>query len=134
MANIIIIMIFKDLISSTSIINILPSLFAKLPIPTYLVFCIIFFFGSLAAGSQAVIALCIPMAFAAIPNGGLPLLCLLMSATYAAMQISPTHICLHLACEYFDTDYSQLVKKTLPIIAIFYVFLLIYYNVWIHVI
>ena len=131
MINTVVVMLFKNLMTATGIVDMLPSLFEKLPIPPYMAFCIIFFFGTLVAGSQAIIALCLPMAFAAIPGAGLPLMCFLMCATYAAMQISPTHLCLHLACEYFHTDYSRLVKTTLPVISVFYIILLIYYNVWV---
>ena len=125
--NTFVVMIFKDLLTATGVINTLPALFEQLPIPTDLVFVIIFFFGTLVAGSQAIIVLCLPMAFAAVPGAGLPLMCLLMCATYAAMQVSPTHLCLFLACDYFKTDFSQLVKRTLPVIALFYVILLGYY-------
>ena len=51
----------------------------------------------------------------------------LMSCTYAAMQVSPTHLCLTLACEHFKTDFGALVKRTLPVIGIFYVILTGYY-------
>ena len=49
-----------------------------------------------------------PLAFATIPSGGLPLMVLLMSCTYAAMQISPAHICLFLCCDYFKISIGSL--------------------------
>lgn len=67
------------------------------------------------------------MAFAAVPGAGMPLMVFLMSCTYTAMQISPTHLCLTLACEHFKTDFGALVKRTLPIIGIFYIILTGYY-------
>lgn len=44
----------------------------KLPIPLALVFALIFLVGTVLAGSNGVIAMCIPMAFSAIPDGAPP--------------------------------------------------------------
>lgn len=87
------IMIFKDIMASTGVIESLPEAFEKLPVPGFLVFAMIFFFGTIVSGSQAIIVLCIPLAFAAEPHAGIALFLLLMGMTYAAMQISPTHVC-----------------------------------------
>lgn len=70
-------------------------------------------------GDQAIIALCMPMAVAAVPGGGLPFIVLLMCMAYAAMQISPTHICLFIAVEYFGTQMGALIRRTVPVIACF---------------
>ena len=75
--------------------------------------------GTLVAGSQAIIALALPLAFATIPDGGLALMILLMCMTYIAMQVSPTHICLAIVTEAFDVSFIELVKKTFPILIIF---------------
>ena len=40
---------------------------------------------------------------------------------------SPTHLCLTLIAEYFDSNFGVLVKKTIPVIAIFMVLILGYY-------
>ena len=71
-----------------------------------------------------------PVAMAAIPNAGLPAVCLLMGTTYAAMQMSPTHICLTLTAEYFDISLGDLIKKTMPAVATTVVFTVIYYLAW----
>ena len=125
--NTFVVMIFKDLLTHTNVITALPGLFEALPIPSFLVFGLIFFVGTIVAGSTAIITLCLPMAFAAVSGAGMPLMVFLMSCTYAAMQISPTHLCLTLACEHFKTDFGALVKRTLPVIGIFYVILTGYY-------
>ncbi|GAB6174185.1 hypothetical protein JCM15765_36630 [Paradesulfitobacterium aromaticivorans] len=65
------------------------------------------------------IALSLPLAFAAIPTVGVALLIFLMSLSYIAMQISPTHICLAIVTEEFQTSMFDLVKSTLPILVIF---------------
>ena len=125
--NTFVVMIFKDLLTHTNVITALPGLFEALPIPSFLVFGLIFFVGTIVAGSTAIITLCLPMAFAAVSGAGMPLMVFLMSCTYAAMQVSPTHLCLTLACEHFKTDFGALVKRTLPVIGIFYVILTGYY-------
>lgn len=51
---------------------------AGLPVPLPLVFALIFFFGTIISGSNAIISLCLPMAMAAVPDGGVALLVLLM--------------------------------------------------------
>ena len=126
--NTLLIMIFKEVLTYTDVITQLPDLFRSLPIPTYLAFALIFFFGSIAGGSTAIIVLCLPLAFAAIPDGGAALLMLLMSSSYCAMQVSPTHVCLALVTEYFHTGMGALLKRTLPVIVIFFFLVLLYYQ------
>lgn len=52
-----------------------------------------------------------------------------MSSTYCAMQVSPTHICLTLATEYFHTTLGDLIRRTLPVIVTFFICVIIYYNI-----
>lgn len=118
---------FKAILTSTNVISALPGFFSNLPIPTFMIFVLICFFGSIVAGSLTMTTTMIPVAFAAVPNAGLPLLCLLMSAIYAAMQISPTHICLVLSCEHFGVSLGSLVRKTIPIITTFMIVAIAYY-------
>ena len=117
--NTIVIMMFKDVLTYTGVIDRLPENFAGLPVPPVIIFALVFLVGTIIAGTQAIIALGIPLAFAAMPNGGLPLMVLLMSMTYIAMQVSPTHICLAIVTEEFKTSYIELVKKTVPVMALF---------------
>lgn len=125
----IVVMIFKNTITHTGVINTLPALFEQLPIPTPMAFALIFFFGSMVSGSLAMIGLALPLAYIAMPDGGVPLMMLLMSFSYAAMQFSPTHICLTLVTEYFETSMVDLLKRTAPIIAALSVFIAAYYLV-----
>lgn len=124
--NTILIMAFKDILVYTGVIHMLPEVFSALPIPTYVAFALIFFFGTIVSGSQAIVAMCMPMAIVAVPGGGLPLVVLLMSCSYAAMQLSPTHICLFIATDYFHTNMGDLIRRTIPIVALFCVFLSVY--------
>lgn len=113
------IMVFKELLTFTGVIERLSEYFEKLPIHPAVIFSLIFVIGTLVAGSQAIIALALPLAFATIPNGGLALMILLMCMTYIAMQVSPTHICLAIVTEAFDISFIELVKKTFPVLVIF---------------
>ena len=125
--NTCVVMVFKEVLTKSDVITQLTEALGKLPIPMFLTFALIFLLGTIVSGSSAIITLCIPPAFAAMPDGGVPLFMLLMCASYAAMQVSPTHICLTLISEYFKSDFGAMVKKTIPIIAIFMVAILGYY-------
>lgn len=122
----VIIMIFKELLNHTGVIEQLPYYFNKLPISAYIVFGLIMFFGTLLAGSQAMVVLLIPLAFGTITNGGLPLLISLMCMTYIAMQISPTHICLAIITEHHGTPFASLVRETMPILILFIIISSVY--------
>lgn len=121
------VMIFKDIVMETGIITTLPTTLSALPIPTYLTFFIIFFCGTIISGQQSINVVGLPLAFATIPDAGVPLLVFLMATGYAAMQMSPTHICLAVITEYFRINMGGLIKKTIPVIATFCVILSIYY-------
>jgi hypothetical protein len=114
-----IVMIFKEYLTYTGVIERLPDYFQVLPIPPAIIFGLIFFFGTLIAGTQAIIALTLPLAYATIPNGGLGLLVFLMSVTYMSMQVSPTHICLAVITENNKTSFAALVSKTMPVLISF---------------
>lgn len=124
------VMVLKEILTVSGAINALPEFFAKLPIPSFVVFMLIFFFGAIVSGSTTIIGLCLPVAMAAVPGAGLPLVCLLMGTTYAAMQISPTHVCLTLTAEYFNIPLGKLFRRTLPAVATTVLFSVCYYLVW----
>jgi len=124
------VMILKEFLTVSGAINALPDFFAGLPIPSFVVFVLIFFFGSIVSGSTTIIGLCLPVAMATVPGAGLPLVCLLMGVTYAAMQISPTHICLTLTAEYFGIPLGTLIRRTLPAAVTTVVFTTCYYLLW----
>ena len=63
---------------------------------------------------------------AAMPDAGVPLLVLLMSSAYAAMQVSPTHVCLFIAAECFKVDIGALVRRNIPMILVFFAVTLAY--------
>jgi hypothetical protein len=82
--------------------------------------------GTVVAGTQATVAVLIPLAFS-VPGAGLPLLVLLMGMSYIASQVSPAHVCLSVAAEHFKVPLLALVKKTLPVAASFMAVCAAYY-------
>ncbi len=127
--NSVLVMVFREFIQYSHTIEALPEVFSFLPVPPYMIFALIFFIGALMIGNNAIVAMTASMAFAAIPGSGVPLAILLISFTYAAMQISPTHYCLFIAIDHFHSDYSALVKKTVLPVLLFCTAAVVYYNV-----
>lgn len=124
--TVIVVMIFKAVLEYSHVIETLPEVFGILPIPITAVFSIIIFLGTIVAGSQAMIAMMLPLAFSAIPGAGLGELVLFMSICYIAMQVSPTHICLAIITEHYKTSFLSLVVKTLPIVLSFIIIASLY--------
>ena len=118
--------VFKDTLMFTGIFQRLPDYFSALPIPTFLALALLFFFGTLVAGSNAVGTAFTPLAFQ-VMDGGVTQLVLFMGFAYSASQISPTHICLPIASEYFGIRLGSLIRKTLPLVLTYCVILVGYY-------
>ena len=112
---------FKEVLAATGVITALPAYFSTLPIPSFLIFTLIFFFGTLVAGSQAIIVLCIPMAMQSVGVGhsGLAMFTLMMCIAYIAMQLSPTHICLSLCSEDYKVSLGAMILRTIPLVGFF---------------
>ena len=127
LGNTFLVLILKEFLSFTGVLPQLPDALAKLPLPTYLIFGLLFFLATIISGSTAAIAMGTPLAFAAIP-GGAPLMIYLMCMAHAASQLSPTHVCLVVASDYFHITLGELVRKTIPISIAFCVLVTLYYN------
>lgn len=122
-----VIMLFKGMIEHTDVLTSLAQSMQTLPIAPFIIFAVVFFIGSAIAGSKAIIPICTTMAFSVIPDGGVPLMILLMGSAYAAMQISPTHVCLFVVADYYKVDLSAMIKKTLVPIFSYWAILFLYY-------
>lgn len=127
LGNTFLVLILKEFLSFTGVLPQLPDALAKLPLPTYLIFGLLFFLATIISGSTAAIAMGTPLAFAAIP-GGAPLMIYLMCMAHAASQLSPTHVCLVVASDYFHITLGELVRKTIPISIAFCILVTLYYN------
>ncbi|MCD8116994.1 MAG: DUF401 family protein [Oscillospiraceae bacterium] len=125
--NTFLVLVLKEFIEYTSVLETLPDILSALPIPAYLIFAILFLLGGIISGSSGIIALGTPIAFAAM-DGGMPLMVFLMCMAHAASQISPTHICLVVASDYFHITMGALIRRTLPVALAFCVLMVGYYN------
>jgi len=109
MVNTVLIMVFKEVLLHT---------FSALPVPVEWSYSLVMLLGTVIAGTQAMVAILIPIAFAGA-QAGMPLLILLMCMGYIAAQVSPTHICLSVVTERYGTTLASLVRKTLPVMLAF---------------
>lgn len=125
--NTTLVLVLKEFISWTGILQQLPEMMAGLPIPPYLIFALIFFLGGIISGASGVVAMAAPLAFAAL-EGTVPLMILFMCMSHGASLISPTHVCLVVAADYFKVSMGELIRKTIPASLIFCLLMLGYYN------
>ena len=128
------IFLFKNILVEAGVIAALPQFFTAFPMPAYLIFAFIFFFGSLTAGSTAMVAMCTSVAFHAVCGPKMPLMVLLKTFAWAAMELSPTHICLMIAADYFHISLGSLIRKTIIPILILCTFTVLYYLVLVQMI
>jgi len=129
LGNMFLVLVLKEFITYTGTIYMLPDFFSMLPIPMYMIFSLLFFFGCLITGSSGIIALGTTLAFTAIPDGGMPLMVLLMCICHGASLLSPTHVCLVIISDYFNITLGELIGKTLPIVLAFCILMMGYYNI-----
>ena len=125
--NTTLVLVLKEFIGWTGILQALPEMMAGLPIPPYLIFALIFFLGGVISGASGVVAMAAPLAFAALP-GSVPLMILFMCMAHGASLVSPTHVCLVVAADYFHVSMGELIRKTIPASLIFCLLMLGYYN------
>ena len=126
--NSFLVLVLKEFVAYTGILETLPDMLSVLPIPAFLVFALLFFAGTMVSGTSGIIALGTPLAFAAM-DGGMPLMVLLMCMCHAASQISPIHVCLTIASEYYEISLGELIRKTVPAALTFAVLMIGYYLV-----
>lgn len=126
--NTTLVLVLKEFISWTGILQQLPEMMAGLPIPPYLIFVLIFFLGGIISGASGVVAMAAPLAFAAL-EGTVPLMILFMCICHGASLISPTHVCLVVAADYFHVSMGELIRKTIPSSLMFCAAMLLYYNI-----
>lgn len=125
--NTTLVLVLKEFIGWTGVLQELPEMMAGLPIPPYLIFALIFFLGGIISGASGVVAMAAPLAFAAL-EGTVPLMILFMCMSHGASLISPTHVCLVVAADYFHVSMGELIRKTIPASLVFCALMLVYYN------
>ena len=124
------ILIFKGMLSDTGAVNELADALQMLPLPTFLVFALIFFLGSIVAGSQTMIVVCMPIVYAVAGVHGAAMLVMLMAMCHAGNQLSPTHVCLSVVSEYYEISMGELIKKAVPVNLIYCGVAIAYYVIW----
>ena len=87
---------------------------------------LLFFFGTLVGSSTAAGTAFTPLAFTMLP-GGVSLLVLLMGYSWSAAQLSPTHLCMAVACEDFGVTMTSFIRKTIPMVLIYLAVITGYY-------
>lgn len=108
------IMIFKELLTETGVITHCRSFSLRCRTPTFLVFVLLFLFGTIVAGTQATLYyVCLCREVITPGHTGLALFTLLMCIGYVAMQISPTHICLILCSEDYKVSLGSMIRRTI---------------------
>ena len=128
--NSLFVLILKEFIADSGVLQVLPEMLADLAIPAYLVFSIMFIFGSFISGATAIVAMGAPLAFANLTGmPALPLLILLNCINHAVTQLAPTHICILVAADYFKADLWDVIKKTIRPAVIFLAFAFVYYHI-----
>lgn len=125
--NTFLVLVLKEVITYTGALASLPALLNTLPIPLVLVFVLLFFIGGIISGTSGIIAMGTPLAFAAM-DGGVALMVLLMCISHAASLVSPTHVCLVVAAEYFQISLGDLIRKTLRPALLFCILMILYYQ------
>lgn len=119
MLNTLAVMIFGNLLRATGVVDLLPVYLSKLPIPSFLVWTLIFAIGTLVGGSTTIYVLAVPMLIAAFPGEAFyPMFLLVMSASYTVMQVNPTHICLTLCAEDYKIPLGSLIAKSVPLVIV----------------
>ena len=124
--NTFLVLVLKEFIAATGVLEELPGALEALAVPPYLVFALLFFIGGVISGSSGIIAMGTPLAIAVMGNS-VPLVVLLMCMCHASAQISPTHVCLVVASEYYHIPLGKLIRKTIPRAVMFAALMVVYY-------
>lgn len=129
--NYFLVLVLKEFIFLTNVLQDLPGALSALPIPPYLIFTIMFFFGTMISSSSGVIALVGPLAFEAVGGDPLPLMILLTAAIHGSGLLSPIHVCLTVCADCFNISLGDLIRKSVPIVILFMLLMIVYYNLFI---
>ena len=124
--NTFLVLILKEFISYTGVLQQLPALIQQLPLPSFLVFGLLVMIATIISGASGAIAMTTPIVFAASP-GNVPLLIFLACVCHASSQLSPTHVCLVVAADYFQVPLGSMIRRTLPLSLLFCALMALYY-------
>lgn len=115
--NTFLVLVMRDVLAMSGILAGIPGLLASFPLPDWMFFALLFFLGGIVTGASGIVALGAPLAFASGPD--MPLVVLLLCMAHAASQVSPTHICLVVASEFFKVNLGDVIFRSLPMAGMF---------------
>ena len=111
------IMIFQRMLQVSGGIEIIPEVFAKLGVHSYIVlFSIPFFIGIMTGISSAALGIGLPILFSIIVKGETNLYYAMFAFTgsFVGVMISPMHLCLVVTKNYFKADMGKIYKMLIP--------------------
>ncbi|NIM03882.1 DUF401 family protein [bacterium] len=107
------IMIFKEMLGTTGIIERLPLFFKSAGIPRYLVISFLpFIVGFLTGMTMAAVGITFPVILPLF-DGKLSLMTFSFMCGFAGVLLTPVHFCLSLTREYFQADWLKFYRKEL---------------------
>jgi len=115
------VMIFKETLGATGLIERLPHFFQAAGVPRYFVISFLpFIVGFLTGMTMAAVGIAFPVILPLF-DGRLPLMTFAFMCGFAGVLLTPVHFCLAFTREYFQADWLKLYSKEL----VFPVFLMI---------
>lgn len=106
------IMVFKQVLVDTGAVEGLSPLLARLPVPEFIVFCLLSFLVGLLTGlTVAYVGIVFPLVIAA--SGGqidLPLAALIFVTGFAGNMLTPMHLCMALTVDFFKADLQKVLR------------------------
>ena len=108
------ILVFTDMLSLTNAPGSLLDSLEGMPVPSVLVYGIIVFLGAIVSNFTAMIPTVIPAALATC-SAPLSMVIYLASMGHLASQLCPTHICLSLCANQFNTSLNRIFSRTVPV-------------------
>lgn len=107
------IMVFKEMLGTTGLIERLPIFFNTAGVPRYLVISFLpFIVGFLTGMTMAAVGITFPVILSLF-NGKLSLMTFSFMCGFAGVLLTPVHFCLALTREYFQADWLKLYYKEL---------------------
>lgn len=114
------VMIFKNMLEASNVVNELPRIFGDLGIPPVAVVIILPFLVAFLTGmSQAYAAVAFPILIGLTPQLDLRLMALGFVSGFVGIMVSPMHLCLVLTTDYFHAKLEKvIVMMLLPLMVI----------------
>ena len=126
MVNTLAVLLLKNFIGLSGVLTELPAIAEALPLPAFLTFGLLLFAATVVSGGTGAIALVVPLAVGVL-GANLPMAVYMASICHAASQVSPTHVCVAVASEYFGVSLGETIKATVPMSLLFAALMTGYY-------